>query len=106
MDSRKVFLLVIALVMTLGLYVVASAQSPTYGLGKPPNPDKVRALDIAINPDGKPLRGADGKPVTWGVEMQGAVQLVVPVPVEAGQEEWPIEAAVAGDEYEVRWVAV
>ena len=27
---------------------------------------------VPINPDGKPLRGADGKPVTWGVEMQGA----------------------------------
>ena len=55
MGSRKLFLLVIALVMTLGLYVVARAQSPTYGLGKPPGPDKIRALDIAISPDGKEL---------------------------------------------------
>ena len=55
MGSRKLFLLVIALVMTLGLYVVAGAQSPTYGLGKPPSPDKIRALDIAISPDGKEL---------------------------------------------------
>ena len=55
MGSRKLFLLVMALVMTLGLYVVAWAQSPTYGLGKPPSPDKIRALDIAISPDGKGL---------------------------------------------------
>ena len=27
---------------------------------------------VPINADGKPLRGADGKPVTWGVEMAGA----------------------------------
>ena len=55
MDSRKLFLLVMALVMTLGLYVVAWAQSPTYGLGKPPSPDKIRSLDIAVSPDGKEL---------------------------------------------------
>ena len=27
---------------------------------------------VPLNAEGKPLRGADGKPVTWGVEMQGA----------------------------------
>ena len=27
---------------------------------------------VPLSPDGKPLRGADGKPVTWGVEMAGA----------------------------------
>jgi hypothetical protein len=27
---------------------------------------------VPINPDGKPMRGADGKPITWGVEMAGA----------------------------------
>jgi hypothetical protein len=27
---------------------------------------------VPIGPDGKPMRGADGKPITWGVEMAGA----------------------------------
>jgi len=27
---------------------------------------------VPIGPDGKPLRGTDGKPVQWGVEMAGA----------------------------------
>jgi hypothetical protein len=27
---------------------------------------------VPLGPDGKPLRGSDGKPVQWGVEMAGA----------------------------------
>ncbi len=27
---------------------------------------------VPLGPDGKPMRGNDGKPVTWGVEMAGA----------------------------------
>ena len=27
---------------------------------------------VPIGPDGKPLRGSDGKPIQWGVEMAGA----------------------------------
>ena len=27
---------------------------------------------VPIGPNGKPLRGNDGKPITWGVEMAGA----------------------------------
>jgi hypothetical protein len=27
---------------------------------------------VPLGPDGKPMRDADGKPVTWGVEMAGA----------------------------------
>jgi Family of unknown function (DUF6152) len=27
---------------------------------------------VPLGPDGKPMRGADGKPITWGVEMAGA----------------------------------
>src|SRR5438876_11650946 len=55
MASRKLFLLVIAFVMTLGLCLVAWAQSPTYGLGKTPTAEEMRAWDIAITPDGKEL---------------------------------------------------
>jgi len=27
---------------------------------------------VPLGPDGKPMRGSDGKPITWGVEMAGA----------------------------------
>ena len=60
MGSRKLLLLAIALVMTLGLCMVALAQSPTYGLGKTPSPETIRALDIMISPDGKELPQGSG----------------------------------------------
>ena len=30
---------------------------------------------VPIGPDGKPMRGADGKPVQWGVEMAGSAAI-------------------------------
>jgi hypothetical protein len=27
---------------------------------------------VPLGPDGRPMRGSDGKPITWGVEMAGA----------------------------------
>src|SRR6478672_640404 len=27
---------------------------------------------VPLGPDGRPMRGADGRPITWGVEMAGA----------------------------------
>ena len=36
------------------------AQSPTYGLGKTPSAEAVRAWDIAISPDGKELPQGSG----------------------------------------------
>ena len=60
MDSRKLAQAVIALVMTLALCLVAWAQSPTYGLGKAPSPEELRAWDIAISPDGKELPQGSG----------------------------------------------
>ena len=29
---------------------------------------------VPLGPNGKPLRGNDGKPITWGVEMAGAAR--------------------------------
>jgi cytochrome c len=52
------FLLVTAL---LGLYQTAESQSPTYGVGKAPTQEEIRAWDISISPTGKELppgRGA------------------------------------------------
>lgn len=44
------------------------AQSPTYGIGRPPTPDEIKAIDIAITPGGRELppgRGSaeTGKPL-------------------------------------------
>jgi S-disulfanyl-L-cysteine oxidoreductase SoxD len=60
MASRRLFLFLIALAMTLGLCFMAWAQSPTYGLGKTPSAEEVRAWDIAIGPDGKELPQGNG----------------------------------------------
>ena len=52
-------LLVMSLVMS-GLCQPGSAQSPTYGLGRTPSADEIRAWDIAISPDGKELPPGSG----------------------------------------------
>lgn len=36
------------------------AEAPAYGLGRVPNPDELRAWDIAIGPDGKELPPGSG----------------------------------------------
>ena len=51
MGSRK-FLLA---VMILGLGQMALAQSPTFGVGRAPTAEEVRAWDISVSPDGKEL---------------------------------------------------
>lgn len=47
------------LVMMLGA-CTAWAQSPTYGLGKTPTAEEIRAWDIAISPTGKELPAGQG----------------------------------------------
>ena len=44
----------------LGICQTASAQSPTYGLGKSPSAEEIRAWDIAISPTGKELPSGQG----------------------------------------------
>ena len=41
--------------VVLGLAQAASAQSPTYGIGRSPSSEEMRAWDIAISPTGKEL---------------------------------------------------
>jgi cytochrome c len=60
MRLRKGCVVVVALVITLGIRVVASAQSPTYGLGRTPTAEEIRAVDITISPDGKELPPGSG----------------------------------------------
>ncbi len=48
------------LVLFFSLCQAAKAQSPTYGLGKSPSADEIRAWDIAISPEGKELPAGRG----------------------------------------------
>jgi hypothetical protein len=54
--------LVTAILVTaiLGLCQTAWTQSPTYGLGKTPSAEEIRAWDIAISPTGKELPSGQG----------------------------------------------
>ncbi len=70
MDLRKLLLTVMALVMMLGVFVIAWAQSPTYGLGKTPSADEIRAWDIAVSPEGKELPPGSGS-AKEGAELYG-----------------------------------
>ncbi|HKQ86362.1 MAG TPA: cytochrome c [Candidatus Acidoferrales bacterium] len=49
-----------ALIFCLFCWGAARAQSPTYGVGKTPTPQEIRAEDIAINPDGSNLPPGKG----------------------------------------------
>ena len=47
-------------VMILGVCHAGWAQSPTYGLGRTPSAEEIRAWDIAISPTGKELPPGSG----------------------------------------------
>jgi cytochrome c len=51
MGSRKLLLAA----MVLGMGYTGSAQSPTYGVGRAPTAEEIRAWDIAISPTGQEL---------------------------------------------------
>lgn len=45
----------------LGIFAISlDAQSPTYGVGRPPTPEEVKALDISITPSGRELPAGGG----------------------------------------------
>ncbi len=67
MDSRKLLLVL----MILGLSRIANAQSPTYGVGKTPTAEEIRAWDIVIGPEGKEL------PPGRGTAAEGAKLFIV-----------------------------
>jgi mono/diheme cytochrome c family protein len=50
----------LAAAIVLGLGPAASAQSPTYGVGRPPTAEEVRKLDIAIGFEGTELPAGSG----------------------------------------------
>src|ERR1700726_1046639 len=57
-------------VVILGVCQAAWAQSPTYGVGRAPKAEEIRAWDIAISPTGKEL------PPGRGTAKEGAVLYV------------------------------
>ena len=67
MRSRKLAMLVII----LGLTQIGRAQSPTYGVGRTPTAEEIRAWDITIGPDGKEL------PPGQGTAAEGAKLFIV-----------------------------
>jgi hypothetical protein len=67
MDSHKLLLVV----MILGLCQIAKAQSPTYGVGRTPTAEEIRAWDIVIGPEGKEL------PPGHGTAVEGAKLFIV-----------------------------
>ena len=60
MRLRSLPLFVITVAMMGGLCHFAWTQSSTYGLGKTPTAEAIRAWDIAISPDGKELPQGTG----------------------------------------------
>ena len=62
MDYRRLYALPILfwLAIVLGLTRAAWTQSPTYGVGKTPSAEEMRAWDISISPTGKELPPGHG----------------------------------------------
>ena len=58
MGTRRVFLMAFAFAFLIG--VSALAQGPTYGVGRTPTAEEIRALDISIGPAGEELPPGKG----------------------------------------------
>ena len=58
MGSLKVLPIAIALALFIG--VSALAQAPTYGIGRTPTAEEIRAADISIGPTGEELPPGKG----------------------------------------------
>ena len=66
------FLSLLPLVMLLG--GAALAQSPTYGVGRTPSAEEIRAWDISISPTGEELPPGRGtaRKARWSIGGKGA----------------------------------
>ncbi len=58
MGTRRVLLIAFAFALLIG--VSALAQGPTYGVGRTPTAEEIRALDISIGPTGAELPPGKG----------------------------------------------
>ena len=54
------FLRLLLVTAAVGVCQTVSAQSPTYGLGRTPSADEIRAWDISVSPTGKELPPGHG----------------------------------------------
>jgi cytochrome c len=50
----------LAIVIAVGSVVAVRAQSPTFGVGRAPRPDDLKAIDIEVMPDGRGLPPGSG----------------------------------------------
>ncbi len=57
---RKSLPLAVALVLVVQAFRPALAQSPTYGVGRRPTAEELKAIDIEVTPDGKGLKPGSG----------------------------------------------
>src|SRR5262245_12204998 len=60
MGSRNVVRFSLLVSMSLAVCASLSAQSPTFGVGRAPTAEEVRAWDISIRPDGQELPQGHG----------------------------------------------
>jgi mono/diheme cytochrome c family protein len=51
------------MVIAVSWLLAVLAQSPTYGVGRPPTAEELKAIDIEVTPDGKGLRPGSGDAV-------------------------------------------
>jgi S-disulfanyl-L-cysteine oxidoreductase SoxD len=58
--SRSRFGLFVVVVLTTLMISPASAQLPTYGVGRSPSPDETKVWDLTIPPDGRGLPSGSG----------------------------------------------
>ncbi len=59
-SAKRLLPSMLGLATILGICQAARAQSPTYGLGKTPSAEEIRAMDITISPDGSNLPPGSG----------------------------------------------
>src|SRR5438552_11340453 len=67
---RKVAIVIAVVIAIFASSQSAWTQSPTYGVGRTPTPEEIRAWDIAISPTGKEL------PQGHGTAKEGAALFV------------------------------
>ena len=64
--------------IALSLLVAASLQAPAFALGHTPSPDRLKAIDIEVTPDGRGLAPGNGSAAAGKVKLKVAVMSVVP----------------------------
>src|SRR5437870_4856233 len=57
---RASVLIMTAALASIGVTRSMTAQSPTFGLGRTPTPDQIKAIDIDVTPDGRGLPAGSG----------------------------------------------